>query len=184
MINTYEILSALTKMPYWLAKPLSELDKLRLATVTFWQRLSNLLTWPAEQIDPMTAELELVHLLAWERNIKQIIGETEILYRTRVKYALRFAKSAGSIEGWHNMFETLGMPWVTIEERLAYTEWDVISLKVTDIDLAERLGLIENITREYGRTTRRYQYTTIANLGLVMSPHEFALESSNTIATT
>lgn len=178
-INEWDLL---TKLPYWLAKPASELNKLRRAAVVFWQRLSEMLLWPAAQLDPMTAELALVHLLAWERDIKQIPQETEQLYRTRVKYALKFAKGAGSKEGWYFMFEKLGTPWITIDERISETDWDVVSMQLLDSDLANSAGLIENITRQYGRTTRRYQYDTIASLPLVTPPNDFALDSLTDIA--
>lgn len=168
---------SLTKMPYWLARPATELDKLRKGAVRFWQRLSDLLAFPAKQLDPMTAELALVHLLAWERDIEQIQGETEEVYRTRVKYALKFAKGAGSKEGWYFMFEKLGTPWITIDERVSDTDWDVVSLQLLDSDLAERAGLIDNICRQYGRTTRRYQFDTIASMPLIAPPSDFALDS-------
>ena len=118
-----------------------------------------------------------MHLLAWERDITQIPQETEKLYRTRVKYALKFAKGAGSKDGWYYMFEKLGTPWITIDERVSETDWDVVSLQLLDSDLADRAGLIENITRQYGRTTRRYQYDTIASMPLVAPPNDFALDS-------
>lgn len=175
--------NAITKLAYWLAKPASELDKLRKGAVLFWQRFSDILAWPVKQLDPMTAELELVHLLAWERDIKQIVNETETLYRTRVKYALKFAKGAGSKEGWYFMFEKLGTPWITIDERVSETDWDVVNLQLLDSDLADRAGLINNITRQYGRTTRRYQYDTIASMPLVAPPSDFALDSLTGIAT-
>ena len=168
---------ALTKMPYWLARPKSELDKLRQAAVIYWQRVADMLAWPAKQLDPMTAELELVNLLAWERDISQIPNETELMYRTRVKYALQFAKGAGSKEGWYFMFEKLGTPWITIDERVSETDWDVVSLQLLDSDLAERNNLIDNICRQYGRTTRRYQYDTIASMPLIAPPKDFALDS-------
>ncbi|ASM53793.1 hypothetical protein PNIG_a1671 [Pseudoalteromonas nigrifaciens] len=168
---------ALTKMPYWLARPKSELDKLRQAAVIYWQRVADILAWPARQLDPMTAELELVNLLAWERDISQIPNETELMYRTRVKYALQFAKGAGSKEGWYFMFEKLGTPWITIDERVSETDWDVVSLQLLDSDLAERNQLIDNICRQYGRTTRRYQYDTIASMPLIAPPNDFALDS-------
>ncbi len=168
---------ALTKMPYWLARPASELDKLRQAAVIYWQRVADMLAWPAKQLDPMTAELELVNLLAWERDITQIPNETELMYRTRVKYALQFAKGAGSKEGWYFMFEKLGTPWITIDERVSETDWDVVSLQLLDSDLAERNQLINNICRQYGRTTRRYQYDTIASMPLIAPPNDFALDS-------
>ncbi|PLT27067.1 hypothetical protein [Pseudoalteromonas sp. MelDa3] len=168
---------ALTKMPYWLARPKSELDKLRQAAVIYWQRVADMLAWPAKQLDPMTAELELVNLLAWERDISQIPNETELMYRTRVKYALQFAKGAGSKEGWYFMFEKIGTPWITIDERVSETDWDVVSLQLLDSDLAERNNLIDNICRQYGRTTRRYQYDTIASMPLIAPPNDFALDS-------
>ena len=168
---------ALTKMPYWLARPNSELDKLRQGAVRFWQRVSDMLAWPAKQLDPMTAELELVHLLAWERDITQIPNETEQTYRIRVKFALQFAKGAGSKSGWYFMFEKLGTPWITIDERVSETDWDVVSLQLLDSDLAERNQLIDNICRQYGRTTRRYEYSTIASMPLIAPPSDFALDS-------
>ncbi|MDK2597895.1 hypothetical protein [Pseudoalteromonas obscura] len=172
----------MTRLPYWLARPASELDKLRKGTVRFWSRVSDLLAWPARQLDPMTAELALVHLLAWERDITPLANESEQTYRIRVKYALQFAKGAGSTAGWHFMFEKLGTPWITIDERLGEVDWDVVSLQLLDSDLAERHQLIGNLCRQYGRTTRRYQYVTIASMPLVAPPTEFEHESLTGIA--
>jgi hypothetical protein len=168
---------AITKMPYWLARPASELDKLRKGAVRFWQRISEMLAWPAKQLDPMTAELDLVHLLAWERDITQIPNETEHTYRIRVKYALQFAKGAGSKSGWYFMFEKLGTPWITIDERFSEVDWDVVSLQLLDSDLAQRNNLIDSLCRQYGRTTRRYQYDTIASIQLMSPPSDFAHDS-------
>ncbi|WP_209327923.1 hypothetical protein [Pseudoalteromonas sp. PA2MD11] len=168
---------AITKMPYWLARPASELDKLRKGAVRFWQRISEMLAWPAKQLDPMTAELDLVHLLAWERDITQIPNETEHTYRIRVKYALQFAKGAGSKSGWYFMFEKLGTPWITIDERFSEVDWDVVSLQLLDSDLAQRNNLIDSLCRQYGRTTRRYQYNTIASIQLMSPPSDFAHDS-------
>jgi hypothetical protein len=172
----------LTKLPYWLAKPASELEKLRKGAVLYWQRFADILAWPAAQLDPMTAELELVHLLAWERDIEQIPQETETMYRTRVRFALLFAKGAGSKAGWLDMFEKLGMPWVTIDERFSSLDWDVINLQLLDADLSERQNLIGYLTRKYGRTTRRYQYDTIATMPLVSPPSEFSFENLTGVA--
>ncbi|MGO2349333.1 hypothetical protein [Pseudoalteromonas nigrifaciens] len=181
-INWHDI----TKMKYWLARPNSELDKLRKGAGRFWQRVTDMLAWPAAQLDPMTAELELVHLLAWERDITQIPNETEQTYRIRVKFALQFAKGAGSKVGWIEIFEKLGMPWVTIDERLDNVDWDVVSLQILDADLAERDGLIDYICRQYGRTTRRYQYETIAKFEMQHrltsfdNENDFAVAKANT----
>jgi hypothetical protein len=173
----------LTKMPYWLARQGSELDKLRKGAVRFWQRVTDMLAFPSKQLDPMTAALELVHLLAWERDIEQIPSETELMYRTRVKYALPFAKGAGSKSGWLDMFKKLGMPWITIDERFSHVDWDVVSLQVLDDDLGERQDLMGYITRQYGRTTRRYQYTTIAKMAVMSPPKNFDNHNDLSMAT-
>ena len=170
-------------MPYWLARPGSELDKLRKGSVRFWQRVTDMLAFPSKQLDPMTAELAFVHLLAWERDIEQIPSETELMYRTRVKYALPFAKGAGSKSGWLDMFKKLGMPWVTIDERFSETDWDVVDLQLLDIDFGERQNLISYICRQYGRTTRRYQYTTIAKMAVMSPPKNFDNHNDISMAT-
>tara|TARA_R110001592_G_scaffold274283_1_gene541309 strand:+ start:35 stop:661 length:627 start_codon:yes stop_codon:yes gene_type:complete len=175
--------SDLTKMPYWLARQGSELDKLRKGAVRFWQRVTDMLAFPSKQLDPMTAELEIVHLLAWERDIEQIPSETELMYRTRVKYALPFAKGAGSKSGWLDMFKKLGMPWVTIDERFSETDWDVVDLQLLDTDLGNSQKLISYICRQYGRTTRRYQYTTIAKMAVMSPPKNFDNHNDLSMAT-
>lgn len=158
--------SNITKLPYWLARPASELDKLRKGAVRFWQRVVDALAWPAEQLDPMTADLDLVHLLAWERDIEQIPSETEKMYRTRVKYALPFAKGAGSKSGWIEMFKKMGITWITIDERITGIDWDIVDLQLLDEDFGSRQNLIDFICRKYGRTTRRYQHTTISKISV------------------
>lgn len=172
----------LTKMPYWLAKPGGELDKLRKGMVRFWQRFVDMMQFASQQMDPMTAELEFVHLLAWERDIEQIPDETEVMYRTRVKYALPFAKGAGSKSGWLEMFKKLGMPWITIDERFSSTDWDVVDLQLLDVDFGDRQELINSICRQYGRTTRRYQYSTIAKMSVISPPKNFDNDSDFNVA--
>jgi hypothetical protein len=173
---------ALTKMPYWLARPASELDKLRKGAVRFWQRFTEMLQFPASQLDPMTADLEIVHLLAWERDIEQIPNETELIYRTRVKYALPFAKGAGSKSGWLDMFKRLGLPWVTIDERFSEVDWDVVDLMLMDNDISQNQPLINAICRQYGRTTRRYQYSTLAMMNANTAFCTFDNQSNYTVA--
>lgn len=175
--------ASLTKMPYWLARPASELDKLRKGMVRFWQRFVGMLQFPGQQLDPMTADLEIVHLLAWERDIEQIPSESELIYRTRVKYALPFAKGAGSKVGWLDMFKKLGMPWVTIDERFSEVDWDVVDLQLLDSDIGNNQSLINQILRQYGRTTRRYQYTTIAKMEVLAPPKNFDNHSDIDMAT-
>ena len=39
------------------------------------------------------------------------------------------------------MFDKLETPWITIDERVSETDWDVVSLQLLDSDLAQRNNL-------------------------------------------
>lgn len=179
-----DVAETITKMHYWLAKPGSELQKLRRAAVRFWQRVSDAFSWATLQIDPMTAQLPLVDLLAWERNVERIVSETEWQYRTRVKYALPFAKGAGQTAGWLDMFDKLGMGHITINERVENIDFDVVILQLLDSDVGTNQDIINYICRRYGRTTRRYQYSTITLQTANCSTVTFDCHSSFDIAKT
>lgn len=176
-------MNLLTKLPHWLAKQGSELDKLRKAAVVFWERFCDLLAWQSQQLDPMTAELQLVHLLAWERDVDQLPEESEQMYRTRVKFALPFAKGAGSKAGWLDMFEKLNLTSINIVERYDVVNWDVIFVQLLDQELNDNKQLLTYLCRKYGRTTRRYELQTIASLTAFTSATAFSLESAIVIAT-
>ena len=81
------------------------------------------------------------------------------------------------------MFEKLGMPWITIDERISTVDWDVVSLQLLDTDLGERQNLINALCRQYGRTTRRYEYVTIAKQTLVAPLRYFEGDSDFSVAT-
>ncbi|WP_417762171.1 phage tail protein [Shewanella sp.] len=178
-----DVADTITKLHYWLAKPGSELQKLRRAAVRFWQRVEAAFTWTTQQIDPMTAQLALVDLLAWERNVERIASETEWQYRTRVRYALPFAKGAGMTAGWLDMFEKLGMGHITINERVENIDFDVVILQLLDSDVGTNQDIINYICRRYGRTTRRYQYSTVTVQTHMLAAASFDYQSSFDVIT-
>ena len=53
------------------------------------------------------------------------------------------------------------MGYVELLERQPNIDWDVITVRVTDSQVAENSELLMNIIRQYGRTCRRYQYEII-----------------------
>ncbi|EPE2696313.1 hypothetical protein ACSHDS_003243 [Vibrio alginolyticus] len=81
-------------------------------------------------------------------------------------HAYGFARDAGTIAGWEEMFAKLGYPHITQDERLANVDWDVISLKIKDGDLTNVPRLLDTVIRQYGRTCRRYQYTSYVEMPL------------------
>ena len=58
----------------------------------------------------------------------------------------------------------------------------MVSLQLLDADLGERQNLISALCRQYGRTTRRYEYVTIAKQTVAAPPKNFDGDGEFTIA--
>ena len=156
-------------LPFWLDG--TELAKLRAAAQSWWGKVEGWLRWPLLQLDPETCHLTVLDLLAWQRDITRFVGESESLYRLRVRYAFSNAVDAGSGAGMLRIFQRLGVGYVELEERFDPVEWDVIRLHLTDAQLSRSPALLRVITQQYGRTCRRYEFATITpiSVGIVMA---------------
>ncbi|HCG7253220.1 phage tail protein [Vibrio parahaemolyticus] len=149
---------------YWMGR--GELAKFARAMRNYWEHVRAAFEMPLQQHDPLTAPIALVNILAWQREIERLGQEPEALFRIRVAHAYGFARDAGTIAGWEDMFEKLGYPHIGQDERLANVDWDVISLKIRDGDLTNVPKLLDTVIRQYGRTCRRYQYTSYVEMPL------------------
>ncbi|ANB97592.1 MULTISPECIES: phage tail protein [Vibrio harveyi group] len=149
---------------YWMGR--GELAKFARAMRNYWEHVRAAFEMPLQQHDPLTAPMALVNILAWQREVERLGQEPEALFRIRVAHAYGFSRDAGTIAGWKEMFAKLGYPHVTQDERLDNVDWDVISLKIEDGDLTNVPKLFDTVIRQYGRTCRRYQYTSYAGMPL------------------
>ncbi|EJT1895940.1 hemolysin [Vibrio alginolyticus] len=147
---------------YWMGR--GELAKFARAMRNYWEHVRAAFEMPLQQHDPLTAPMALVNILAWQREIERLGQEPEDVFRIRVAHAYGFAREAGSIVGWEDMFAKLGYPHIVQDERLAKIDWDVISLKIRDGDLSNVPKLLDTVIRQYGRTCRRYQYTSYVEM--------------------
>ncbi|WP_061008759.1 phage tail protein [Vibrio sp. CUB2] len=152
------------KLRYWMGR--GELAKFARAMRNYWGHVKSAFEMPLQQHDPLTAPMALVNILAWQREIERLGQEPEKLFRIRVAHAYGFARDAGSIAGWEDMFAKLGYPHIVQDERLEDINWDVISLKIKDSDLTNIPNLLDTVIRQYGRTCRRYQYTSYVEMPL------------------
>ncbi|MGA7588693.1 MAG: hypothetical protein WCB03_22075 [Rouxiella badensis] len=143
------------------------------ASVTFWSRIYAWLTWPLNQFDPLTCAQPLLNLIAYERDVTRFVGEPLDLYRRRVDYAFINAQDAGEIAGFIAIFERLGIGYVELLERQPEIDWDVITVHVTDSQIAENSALLLEIIRQYGRTCRRYRFEVITSLGVHLRAGEY-----------
>ncbi|WP_410741653.1 phage tail protein [Citrobacter freundii] len=147
------------KLPFWMNK--GELARLLRACKKFWSQLYEWLMWPAKQFDPLVCPLPILNLLAWERDITRFSSEPLDLYRKRVAFAWVNARDAGSVEGFIAIFQRLGIGYVELQERQPGKDWDVITIRVSDGQIASNGELLREIIRQYGRTCRRYDYEVI-----------------------
>jgi hypothetical protein len=151
-------------LPFWMDK--GEPATLLRSARRFWGEVYGWMLWPLKQFDPLTCSEPLLNLIAYDRDITRFDGEPLTLYRKRVAYAFVNAADAGSVEGFINIFDRLGIGYVELQERQPGIDWDVILLRVSDSQLASNTQLMIQIIRQYGRTCRRYQFEVITSESL------------------
>ena len=167
-------------LPFWLDGV--ELAKLKAAAQSWWGKAEQWLRWPLLQLDAETCHLSVLDLLAWQRDIQRFHGETERLYRLRVKYAFINAVDAGSTAGMVRVFERLGVGYVEVEERVPGQDWDIVLLHLSDTQLSENPVLLRVLMQQYGRTCRRYDFVTITPVRLGIRIADFNDDQQTLIA--
>ncbi len=165
------------KLKFWMAA--GELARLGQAIDGFYDAFQQRLEQLSGQIDPETAPLALVDLLAWERDIERMAGEDDALFRKRVKYALANAKDAGSKAGFARIWQRLGLGEITQTERFDPGNWDVIRLRMDESMFGHYVELLDSMIRQYGRTCRRYEFESIAVTPLGVRPFNFDCDIFN-----
>lgn len=167
-------------LPFWLDG--TELTKLKAAAQSYWEKAEGWLRWPLLQLDAETCHITVLDLLAWQRDIQCFHGESEQLYRLRVKYAFINAVDAGSTAGMVRIFQRLGVGYVELEERVDGMDWDIILLHLSDSQLAENPVLLRVLMQQYGRTCRRYDFVTITPVTLGIRIADFNDDQQTLIA--
>lgn len=183
------------KLPFWLDG--TELEKLRLAAVDYWDKVEAWLQWPLTQLDPLTCSTGILNLLAWQRDIDRFKGEPIDLFRKRVAFAYVNAEDAGSKAGFIAIFNRLGIGALGIDERIAGIDWDIVHLKLSDQQLSDYRQLLDQVVAQYRRTCRRYAFANTLGLSVSvkiqetggewhydLARHPLTLNYSNTIPVT
>jgi len=169
-------------LPFW--EGAGEFAKIGALSHAWWNMVQDWLeALPLQQQDAATAPLILVDLMAWQRDINRLANEPESLYRLRVVHALANAQDAGSKGGFERIWQRLQLGYIGQMERNDITNWDVIQLEVSDGAISQNGALMDEIIRQFGRTCRRYTYTTTVPRGLVLRVFTFDNESEYMVAT-
>lgn len=170
------------ELRFWQNQTGGTLNRIGKAADQWWNRITEYLSWLNSQINAETAPLELLDLLAWQRDIDRLPGEDEDLYRKRVKYAFHNAVNAGSKAGFRQIWQNLGLGSISQTERFDAENWDVIRLQIDEYVFGKYLGLFETLLSQYGRTCRRYQFESRTVTPLVFQAAGFDCEVINSIA--
>ena len=142
------------ELPTWL----NGVDAKALANVAenYWQTIESYLLWWLEQLDEDNAALPILDLLAWERGINRLEGETVELYSLRIKHAVANSEDAGSGVGMKQIFKRLGFGYIEINERVPSYDWDMVEIAMIEDEFNGKQQLVEELIKQYGRTCRRY----------------------------
>jgi phage tail P2-like protein len=167
-------------LPVWLNK--GQAAKLATASYNWWCKLRDWAMWPIQQMDPDTCNESVLKLIAWGRAIDRLTDEPQSLFRLRVKYAYANARDAGSVYGFKQIFNRLGIGYVEIEERMDGQDWDVIAIRMSDTQLSENETLLTELIQHYGRTCRRYGWKIIESLPVEVQVAEFSNECITEVA--
>lgn len=154
-----------------------ELSKLASVGEQWWDKVETWLNWLGGQSDMETAPLEIVNLIAWQRDITRLSNESEEMYRKRVKYALANAKDSSTKAGFTRIWQRLGLGTLEQRERIEGEDWDVIGLTIDEETIGEYQGILETIIRQYGRTCRRYTLETQTEILLTVGVYDFSVDS-------
>ena len=151
-------------LPFWMDG--TEARKLADAARIWFSRLGVWAELPLSQSDPLSCTERVLVLLAWQRGIGRVAGETDRSYRLRVAHAYANGRDAGQTEGWKRIFQRLELGTLELEERVPGQDWDIIGVLIPDDVLGPNQPVIERIVDDYGRTCRRYRFVTRYGLPL------------------
>ncbi len=146
---------------------------------TWYETVKGWLTFPLNQFDIDTAHIDLVDLYAWQRDIERFNSEPEWLYRSRVKHAYQNARDAGTVAGFKRIWERMDLGDLEIEERISGRDWDIVALKISGSVISENPELLDIIIEKYGRTCRRYEWTTELKVKVNVRGAAFGCTTSN-----
>lgn len=147
-------------------------------SLKFWQSAGNLSAYkdfiskwfewaqgvietPIKQYDAESVSFFILNLMAYEKGIERFDGESDELYRKRVKYADANMQDAGTQAGLQRIWERLELGYLEISERIDDRDWDIVELRVTDDQISEHANLLDIVVKNYGLTCRRYEITTM-----------------------
>jgi hypothetical protein len=142
-------------------------------TQSFWQKITDWLTWPLSQQSALTCSEDVLGLLAWENSVVRFSNEPLWLYRRRVHFAYLNTLDAGSMAGFKRILSRFDIDVLATYERQAGRDWDIVSIELADNALVTSDVLLATLIQDFGRTCRRYEHTTTNTAAIEISAAEY-----------
>lgn len=150
------------QLPIWLKG--QNANALAKVAQSYWQEIESYLFWWLEQQHSENAQTAILDLLAWERSVNRLPGETLEIYGLRVKHAFANATDAGSNIGMEQIFKRLGFGFIQVNERVPGFDWDMVEIAMLEDEFSGKEQLVNEIIEQYGRTCRRYYLSAMATV--------------------
>ncbi|MBJ7536945.1 phage tail protein [Marinomonas transparens] len=158
-------------LPIWEKKGPNNIS-LKSAFGSWWDKAEEWIKTPLNQMNAETCSVALLKYHAYQKDVTRFSDEPDDLFRKRVKYAEQNAMDAGSKAGFIQIFERLGIGYLEMLEREDAENWDVITLRLSDSQIASNIDLLSYIIQQYGRTCRRYELTVLTPLEMTVGVFE------------
>lgn len=147
------------KLRFWQGK--GELARLGQVIHRYFDTFQDRLRLVLGSVDAETCSGELLDLLAFQRDIDRLSGESDARFRKRVQFAAANARDAGSKAGFDRIWARLELGKLEQIERFDPVDWDVIKLRINEAVFAELEQYLDTLIQMYGRTCRRYRTESV-----------------------
>jgi len=143
------------KLKFWMNGP--QARAAAKAAAVFWGRVEGWLDQSLAQADIRVSTAEALRQHAEDRGVARLPGETEPLWRERVRHAITVAQNSGTRAGLEYILGVYGVTAFSIEERVAGEDWDVIRISLNPDALSGAdTAVLDRVFQEWGRVCRRY----------------------------
>ncbi len=164
-----------TPLRFWMAG--GYLQRLVSVLDIFWDHIRDKFAALFGASSALTCTPTILRLLAYQRDIEHLHGESEELFRLRVHYAFANTRDSGSIAGFQKIWARLNLGELRQLERVESMDWDVILLTIDEQVFAAMVdSFLETLIAQYGRTCRRYRCQSIARVPEIVRAFEFSGE--------
>ncbi len=156
------------RLPFWLNG--DQAKKAALSAQAFWAEVETWLLQSVAQVDIRTCSSKALAYHADTRGIVRLPGESEALFRQRVRHAVTTAIESGSRSGLEFILSVYGVVGFDVQERVPGLDWDVVQITLSPDALSVDSDLLDKILHRWGRVCRRYVVTHVVTSPLRIQP--------------